>query len=94
MAKSGFVKELRKIFNQGVIYENRCGGSFVYALDVNLDGNFAVRKWAYWNGACHGRRPVEEWAYETADEALAKFEEIKKLPGAKHSVYEKLTYVD
>lgn len=94
MAKSNFEKELAKILNRGVIYDNRRGGSFVYILDVNLDGNFAVRKWPYWSGACHGRKPVMEWPYKTAEEALSKFEEIKKLPGVEWNDCEKLSYVD
>lgn len=47
MAKTKFEKELAKILNQGVVYDNRRGGSFVYVLDVNLNGNFAIRKWRY-----------------------------------------------
>ena len=71
MPKNKFEKDLAKILNQGVVYDNRRGGSFVYVFDVNLNGDFVVRKWRYWNGSCHGRKPVEEWAYKTADEALA-----------------------
>lgn len=89
-----FLKDLDKIQRQGVVYETRYSSGFVYTLSVNLDGKFVVRKWRYWNGACHGRKPVEEWAYYKSDDAVAKFEEIKGEPWAKWDSYEKLSYVD
>lgn len=94
MAKNKLCRELSKIMDKGVIYETRYGSGFVYMLNVNLDGQFVVRKWRYWSGACHGRKPVEEWAYYKADDAVAKFEEIKNETWAKWDSYEKLTYVD
>ena len=94
MAKSRFEKELAKILDKGVIFENHGGRSSVYKLDVNLNGKFAVRKFPYWSGACHGRKPVEAWEYEKADDALVKFEEIKRSPGCIWDSYEKLSYVD
>lgn len=93
MAKSKFEKELAKIQNQGVVFIER-GGSCVYLLRVNLKGMFAVSKYRYWSGAVHGRRPIEEWEYYRADDAVAKFEEIKNLPYAKWSDCERLSYTD
>ena len=89
-----FWHELPKILNQGVIYEHRHGSSFVYVLTVNTEGKFVIRKWRYWKNACHGRKPVEEFAFEKASDALAKFEEIKHQPWAKWDSFEKLYYVD
>jgi hypothetical protein len=94
MAKNKFERDLAKILNKGVIFENRSGRSSVYKIDVNLNGKFAVRKWPYWSGAVHGRKPVEEWEYEKADDAVAKFEEIKKFPGCTWDPYDRLSYAN
>lgn len=94
MAEKKFWRELSKILNQGVIYEHRRGLSFAYILTVNTDGKFVIRKWPYWKNACHGRKPIEEWVFEKANDALAKFEEIKHQHWAKWDSFERLSYVD
>ena len=97
MAKNKFEKELANILNQGVIYAERGEkdrDSCVYLLDVNLDGLFSVRRYRYWNGAVRSRRPIEEWSYHNADEAVARFDEIKKYSWAKWKENDKLYYMD
>ena len=93
MTKTKFEIELSKIQNQGVVFIER-GESSVYMLRVNLKGTFAVSQYKYWGGAVHGRHPIHEWAYDNADDALAKFAEIKALPDARWSANEKLWYAD
>lgn len=90
MPKIKFETELDKIRNQGILFKR----SFVYVLRVNLKGKFAVSKWPYYRSACHGRYPVEEFEYDTADEALAKFQEIKNMHGVTWSPCNKLLYED
>lgn len=97
MAKNKFEKELAKILNQGVIYAERGEkdrDSCVYILDVNMDGLFTVRRYRYWSGAVRSRKPIEEWAYERADDAVARFEEIKSYAWAKWDERTKLAYMD
>jgi hypothetical protein len=90
MSKTKFKKEVTKILNQGVLFEK----SFVYVLRVNANSKFAVAKWPYYRSTCHGRYPVEEFEYDTADEALVKFQEIKNMRGITWSSCEKLLYED
>jgi hypothetical protein len=97
MAKNKFEKELTKILDQGVIYAERGEkdrDSCVYVLDVNMDGLFAVRRYRYWSGAVRSRKPIEEWAYNNADDAIARFEEIKKYHWAQWNKESRLTYCD
>lgn len=93
MAKNKFEIELSKIQNQGVVFVER-GESCVYLLRINLKGKFAVSQYKYWGGAVHGRHPIREWEYNTADDALLKFAEIKSLPNVRWSNNEKLLYAD
>jgi hypothetical protein len=59
-----------------------------------MKGMFAVSRYRYWSGTVHGRYPIEEWEYPSADEAIARFEEIKALPYARWSSHCRLQYSD
>jgi hypothetical protein len=92
-----FEREVKKLQCQGVIYSERGEkdrDSCIYLLRVNMKGMFAVSRYRYWSGTIHGRYPIEEWEYDSADEALARFEEIKALPYTRWSSYCNLKYAD
>jgi hypothetical protein len=96
-ARKRFEREVAKLNDRGVIYSERGEkdrNSCIYLLRVNIKGLFAVSRYRYWSGTIHGRYPIEEWEYNSADEAIARFEEIKNLPYTRWSSYCNLKYSD
>lgn len=87
-----FQMQLDKIKNKGCIIDTR--KSHIYLLSVNRNGFFCITEYSYnmTNGVIYSRYYVNQWTYDSADAALAKFEEIKSKQGMKFENRNKFTY--